>query len=184
MFKDRQPIAGGKSAAKFTLTGLRHDPVRISDITAEVSERKPSPRGTIIFFPPQGNLPNLKLGFDLDSQDLSARTLGPSDEVQRSHYFGENTVTLKEGESLGFNSVVVAADCVCEFHLHVQFSDGSSLTIDNRDGKPFHLATYREDYSRYYSPQFKVLPDADWPMVLTQCESLAACAKIAYGQRQ
>ena len=183
MFADEQPVPGAKAGVLFTLTGLRHQTVRISDITAEVTGRKPSPKGTIIFYPPQGYIPNLKLGFDLDSQDTSARTLGVNSEVQPTHYFKENTVTLGNGESMGFVSVVYTLGCACEFNLHVQFSDGSSLNID-KNGKPFHLAAYRDDYARYYSPQLKNdAPRGQTQWVLTQCESLAACSKISYHQR-
>jgi hypothetical protein len=173
--------SGAKNAVDFTLTGRQNSPTRIRDMRVKVTERSDAPKGTLIFYPPQGNIPDLKLGFDLDSADTSARTLDDHDMPSSSHYFRENTVTLAKGESIGFNAVVTTSDCACKYVVEIEFSDGRTLQIDN-NGKPFFLAAYRDDAERIYTVQYRPNGSSSSTAVLTRCPSMDACAKIAYQQ--
>jgi hypothetical protein len=175
-------VSGGRGHIGFTLTGLHRSTVRLADIQVVVVGRKPAPRGTLIFYPPQGNVPNLKLGFDLDSNDTSARTVGERATVTSEDYFKNNTVTLAQNESLGFNGIAVTGDCDCTFNLEAKFSDGSVLKIDDK-GQPFRLAAYRADTARMYAPQY-VLQGSVSQSVLTSCPSMNECAQIAYEERR
>ncbi|MGV0791323.1 hypothetical protein [Mycolicibacterium sp. XJ1819] len=169
--------SGSKSSIGFTLTGQQNATVRIRDIHAVITERKPAFKGTMIFFPPQGNLPNLQMGFDLDSEDLSARVLDDRENVTDKHYFRENTVSLQRGEPIGFNTIATTTECACKFTLVVEFSDGRTTEIGSA-GQPFELAPYRDDAQRIYAPVGAPGGDGDW--VLKRCPSMAACAQIAY----
>lgn len=174
IYENREQVSGAKTPVAFTLTGKQNTPTRIRDIRVKVTDRAEAPKGTLIFFPPQGHIDNLKIGFDLDSSDPSARTLGDDEMPTEAHYFRENTVTLAKGEALGFNTIATTKDCACEFVLEIEFSDDRILQIDN-NGKPFFLAAYRDDSERKYVPQFR-----DGEGFLTQCPSMAGCATIAY----
>lgn len=171
--------SGAKAPVEFTFTGKQNSPARIRDIRVRVTDRKEAPKGTLIFYPPQGNIPDLKLGFDLESDDTSARVLNEDGSLTNAHYFRENTVTLAKGEALGFNSIVVTADCACEYVLDVEFSDGKVLQIDH-NGKPFFLAAYRDDTKRMYTVQYKNTGGSTSQPVLTKCADMTSCAAIAY----
>jgi hypothetical protein len=170
-------ISGSKSSVGFTLTGQQNATVRIRDIQAVVTQRNPAFKGTMIFFPPQGNLENLQMGFDLDSDDLSARVLDEEENVTSNHYFRENTVSLERGEPIGFNTIATTTDCACKFILRVEFSEGRIKEINN-NGDPFMLAPYRDDAQSIYTPTSSPDKSGDW--MLTRCSSMAACAQIAY----
>lgn len=174
---DNNFIDGSKQSIGFTLTGQQNATVRIRDIQAVVTERNPAFKGTMIFFPPQGNIPNLQMGFDLDSEDLSARVLDTNESVTADHYFRENTVSLTRGEPIGFKTIATTTDCACKFFLVVEFSDGRTVEV-NDNGQPFMLAPYRNDAQRIYTPTHPSGLPNDW--MLTRCTSMLACSKIAY----
>jgi hypothetical protein len=175
--------SGATTYIGFTLKGQHHKTVRITDINVVVINRKPAPGATFVY--PQltehtsGLVPNVRLGFDLDSPDTSARVLDALGSRADSHYFDENTVTLKEDESLGFNVKVATSDCSCTYDLEVHFDDGKTVTIDQATGNDrlFTLTAVRPNYQHYYVPQS--LPSTN-QAVLVECSSFAECRDMAH----
>lgn len=169
--------SGAEVPVYFTLTGNHIKTVRITDITIITGSRAPTPAGTIALIPPQGQTPNLQMGFDADSDDASARTLNEHEQPTDSHYFRENTVTLAKDESVGFVTKVVTSDCVCTFSIKIQFDDNSSVSIDrNSNNEPLSIAAYRTQYGKYYVPQ----SNEDGEYILVECSSLDQCWNSAY----
>jgi hypothetical protein len=169
--------SGTKAPVQFTLTGQQNATVRIRDIRIVIKDKRPAFTGTMIFFPPQGNNPNLQMGFDLDSDDLSARVLDDREFPTEDHYFRENTVTLAKGEPIGFNTIVTTVDCACKFVFEVEFSDGRVVEVDD-SGVPFMVAPYRDDAQVMYSPV--LAPGTDEGLALQRCPTMKACREIAY----
>lgn len=175
-------LPGADDEVNFTVRGQHHQTVRITDINVVVTERKPAPAATIVYYPPReataGMAPNIQLGFDLDSPDTSARAVGIGNN-SNDDYFRQNTVTLNENESIGFESKVITRECSCTYVLEVHFDDGNTVRIgrNTSDQRGFVLTALRPNYQHYYVPQTSGPKNQT---VLTECPSFDVCRDMAY----
>ncbi len=89
-------LLGFSNDVRFTLTGLRNKPVRIRSMRAElVGERRPAPRGTLVYWVPQGAAENPNLAFDLTSEtSAEAQAVAERGAPLGDFYFHTHTVTL------------------------------------------------------------------------------------------
>lgn len=176
-------LLGFSNDVRFTLTGLRNKPERIRSMRAElVGERRPAPRGTLVYWVPQGAAENPNLAFDLTSEtSAEAQAVVERGAPLGDFYFHTHTVTLAKDEPMGFNVEFRAENCQCQAKIIVEFADGSELEVTREGGKLFNVDSLPRGrkYRQIYVPQFA----PDGRTVLTRCPSLSSCHGMAYGQK-
>jgi hypothetical protein len=143
----------------FTLVGQHYQPVQITAMTARVVSRQQPLAGTLVYVRPQGGNPTEMIGFDLDSSQLNARVLSqePCSNVNvpchpgptAQDYLDSRQVTLARDERISFDTSIFTTTCRCQFVLDIAFSDGSTITVDNK-GQPWFISGFSPYYKRSY----------------------------------
>jgi hypothetical protein len=149
-----QPTVRG--TISFTIIGQHYEPVQILEVKARVISRSPPLAGTLVYIESQGGAESAKMGIDLDSVDLSARTTGGKRATNRK-YFQENYITLNRGERVGLDVSVFTRKCLCRFFLDVKVSDGTVFTVDDK-GRPWQISGFAPSYARSFIPYILANP--------------------------
>lgn len=102
---------------------------------------------------PQGITPKGVLAFDLGSAGLRARAQNGDDLPSTYPYlFENNTVTLEDGEAIGFIAAVFAplfGDDI-RYHFEVTFDSGPPVSTYSSTGEPFRIVGYPKRARRAY----------------------------------
>jgi hypothetical protein len=172
--KISKPDAGGPYSASrsfaFTLVGQNYAPVLIDDITVQITARRSPISGTVIFVSPQGGGVTVeRLGFDLDSHHLSARTIADNGSLA-GDYFSRAKIALKKDESVPFVAEVHVSNCDCDFVLLAHYAGGRSQPLDN-NGRPWRASAFAPSYHDTYAYDIEGSPPGvvvcRWP---TECQ--------------
>jgi hypothetical protein len=150
-----------------TLVGQHYQPVQIVDISARITNKQTPLTGTVLLRSPQGASPEESIGFDLDSDRLSARTTEKDTStpvLTDQNYFDDKQVTLQRDEALTFKVSALTAHCRCEFVLDVKTADGEVVTIDN-GGIPWKISAFAPTYDAAYTYDMSTnqLVSCGWP---------------------
>ncbi|MFC4111687.1 hypothetical protein [Nonomuraea zeae] len=136
-----------ESTIELELEGNRQKPVRITGMKLDADCRAPL-TDTLFFSPPQGDLPTVKIGFDLDrpypiAQYAKEHEQGPGLPTQFSgDYFADRKYELKPGEQATFRLTTRTYKHYCEYAFKLELlvdSKPETQTIDN-DGQPFRIS--------------------------------------------
>ncbi|MBP2472348.1 hypothetical protein JOF53_001220 [Crossiella equi] len=149
----------GVLSSTVTIEGATSRNVVITNLRAEVVKEEPNLSGTLLSIPSAGNQSNLVLGFNLDEQDRSARTI--KDGQLRGRYFEENSITLADGEAVVMRIEAHAKKAHYTWALQADLViDGTpqSVRIQPPDG-PFHLTGTSDRYGAVYE---KEIMTAKW----------------------
>jgi hypothetical protein len=137
-----------------TLVGQHFRTVQITNITARITSAEKPLSGTVLYRPAQRPSVDESIGFDLDSDRLSARlteTDSLTPVVTETNYFDANRVTLQRDEAVTFRVSALTTHCRCELVLDVHTSDGHIVTIDDR-GRPWKVSAFAPAYDVAYTP--------------------------------
>ncbi|GIE91640.1 hypothetical protein Are01nite_81200 [Actinoplanes regularis] len=149
------PLGGSPSIVVahegFTLVGQRSVPVDIVGMKARVTSRLAPLSGTIVAIEGEGVEDDVKMGFDLDSRDLSARSIldQPGKPLSTTRFFADVHVTLARDERVEFEVSTYTASCRCAFVIDVTLSDGTVVAVDD-NGDPWRISAFAKQYSKSY----------------------------------
>ena len=140
--------------------GNRNGLVRIVDI--QVIKACVAPlRGTIFFFPPQGEISTLGIGFDLDDRRPVARevpSVGAAYGIEKfgPSYFAnyEYDLTLGEPITLAITAETTRYFCKFRFDLDLLVNDKPATEIIDDGGKPFVASAEYDVPDQGWLPKF------------------------------
>jgi hypothetical protein len=127
---------------QLVLENNRSHPVRIIDM--RVIKKCGAPvAGTLLYSPDQGNDADIRLGFDLDSNDAEAyAAIGWYTSTWKPDYFANFTVSIGAGSQQVFNLRSVVTKFSCQFRYQITALDGERKIIEliGDDGQPFRAS--------------------------------------------
>jgi hypothetical protein len=150
----------GQSIYSVVLEGRTHRDVAIVDMRAKILKRERILTGADVHCQSAGAMDAIGVGFNLDEQSPTARTIkdtpvtDPREALGGPYFGGGNIVLLKKTEVQPFQITGVTSRDYVEWEITAQaLIDGSKeeITIDN-NGQPFRITggSATTDYSRYY----------------------------------
>lgn len=147
-----------ESTISLHISGGHPTPVRIINMHAVARCHAPL-HGVLFYYPSAGATNAVKLGFNLDEPDPSAREIppGPNDPSRPGEeYFANHEYVLSAGEPAIFTLSATTSKNYCEFHFVMDLLvDGKSVhqNIDN-DGKPFRVSAPIGRYDAHHMFSF------------------------------
>ncbi|MDL4774528.1 hypothetical protein [Actinomadura xylanilytica] len=127
--------------AQVVLVGNRTDPVRILGMKA-IKHCGPPLTGTIINKPTGGADDTIRLAFDLEAPDSSARTWSGGGGGFGGNYFDSKTISLKYKEQQTLQILGITRRKYCEFRIQLTVFNGKrteTMTMTN-GGHPFKVS--------------------------------------------
>jgi hypothetical protein len=155
---------GSVSEGLFLEGGTRHD-VSIVDMHARILKRQHPLDGASIACQSAGDMSVTGVGFNLDEQDPSARTLDEQSLSLGAPFFGSKFVNLIKGEPYKFEAVGLTRRHYVEWDIEAKvIVDGKTKTIVIDDhGRPFRVTgRSRSGYGRYYEWMWYNKPPRLW----------------------
>lgn len=143
-------------ALDLNLSTQSADQVRVDRIRLESVCRSPL-TGTVFYSPPAGPAVAIgKIGFDLDSQDPTAREMKDAEGSQTfgGDFFSNNVQYLKKNDGFAYHIVARTEKHYCEFRLKIDASaNGISQTISvDNHGQPFRVSALICDGTSKFVP--------------------------------
>jgi hypothetical protein len=129
----------------------RSYPVRIIDMNVAKSCGPPL-TGTLLFSPNAGGDADIRLGFNLDSDNTEAyAATGWDATAWKPDYFANFTVSVNPGSQQVFNLRTVVSKFSCQFQFKMTVLDGKKKVTELMDdqGQPFRVSAGLPNFSRY-----------------------------------
>jgi hypothetical protein len=145
-----QQEAFGFSRVRMTLRGQWVKPVQVVEIRAQVKRLAPL-AGTLVWVGAQGGNPIIDIGFDLDANDVVARTR--TDEfIFGKPYTDDEQLTVAPGEIVTLDIVAQTRRHYCEWDILLDLDvDGVREPLVVRDGdRSFQTTAPAASYSARY----------------------------------
>jgi hypothetical protein len=155
IFSPGDLVVRSQVSIRFTLVGQHNNPVQLTRILARVDYSSSPPSGTIVFAPPEGGDDIPLIGFSLNKEGPRDALVVEDRNLQLNRrYLDENQITLARDERMSFEALVQGTRDY-DFHLELQFSDGSTVLADaGENGRSWHLNAYAESYNKAYKAEF------------------------------
>lgn len=108
--------------------------------------------GELIYSPSAGSDNDIRLGFDLDSDDTEAETAQGWDTFSwKPDYFANHTVSIPPGDQQVFNIRTVVTKYACTFRFQAEVLDGKkkSFQLISNGDQPFRASAKAKSFSDY-----------------------------------
>ncbi|MFJ9417623.1 hypothetical protein ACIRPT_26140 [Streptomyces sp. NPDC101227] len=155
MSKRSDKVDTYETATLVTLEGNRSHTVDITGIHIKVrSKATPTPGGTLLVYPSQGEDTNIKIGFNLDEPVPVPRNADREGEAFGERYFDGHSVSVKKGEivNFGFTFQTVKWDVTYDLVLdEVINGEHTTQTVTN-GSRPFHTRGFASAYDQAVAP--------------------------------
>ncbi|MFJ8687982.1 hypothetical protein [Micromonospora wenchangensis] len=138
-----------------TVEGNRHRTVDITGIHIRArSKVTPTPGGTLLVYPSQGEDTNIKIGFNLDEPVPVPRKADREAEEFGEPYFDDHSVSVRKGEivNFGFTFQTVTWDVTYDLVLDEIIGGGRATQTVTNGPRPFHTRGFASAYDQAVGP--------------------------------
>jgi hypothetical protein len=141
-FAERNAAFAGPAGIQLIVQGNRSGLVQIINLTARESCFKPL-RGALFYAPAQGADMSAHLHLDLNDPQAPIGYTEANSHVIHPDYFGDYTISLRQGEVFTFQITASVTDEYCQFTLALTgIVNGKTFTESvSNDGRPFRVTS-------------------------------------------
>jgi hypothetical protein len=148
---DPEEGAFGFSRVRLTLRGQSIKPVQVTELRAKVTRSEPL-AGALLWAGAQGGSPIIDIGFDLDAEEVVARTR--TDEYTLGKYWtSDNQLTVARDEIVTLDIVAQTRRHFCEWdiRLDLKVEEATQQVIVKDGDRPFLTTAPAPRYAERYT---------------------------------